>query len=208
MDPLNPLDWIHRSAQNCWNKNVFSFFSNCIELSRDCLKSNGSEFQSWGPEIAKSRKPNVRSRKRGMMRSPLEADRRLCRPAAELTGRHSSIKYSGAAPTRQCRTMNMSCAPGPYLIQVSGDTSPMICAHDDVCPRYRYIVGHRVWNAPIQVCFVSSSGSMDVGWRCWLTTGFQPTTENWSTCRQRNGMNFGVHYWKRHTLSEQLLRII
>ena len=39
-----------------------------------------------------------------MMRSPLEADRRLCRPAAELTGRHSSIKYSGAAPTRQCRT--------------------------------------------------------------------------------------------------------
>ena len=38
------------------------------------------------------------------MRSPLEADRRLCRPAAELTGRHSSIKYSGAAPIRQCRT--------------------------------------------------------------------------------------------------------
>ena len=37
-----------------------------------------------------------------MMRSPLEADRRLCQPAAELTGRHSSIKYSGAAPTRQC----------------------------------------------------------------------------------------------------------
>ena len=75
-----------------------------VKLSRDCLTSNGSEFQSWGPEIAKARKPNVRSRKRGMMRSPLEADWRFCRPAAELTGRNSSSKYSDAAPTRQCRT--------------------------------------------------------------------------------------------------------
>ena len=38
------------------------------------------------------------------MRWPREADRRLCRPMAELTGWHSSIRYSGATPTRQCRT--------------------------------------------------------------------------------------------------------
>ena len=38
------------------------------------------------------------------MRSPREAERRLCRPEEELTGRQSSIRYSGAAPTIQCRT--------------------------------------------------------------------------------------------------------
>ena len=30
--------------------------------------------------------------------------RRLCRPEDELTGRQSSVRYSGAAPTMQCRT--------------------------------------------------------------------------------------------------------
>ena len=39
-----------------------------------------------------------------MTRSPREADRRLCRPAAELTERHCSVKYSGATLTMQCRT--------------------------------------------------------------------------------------------------------
>ena len=39
------------------------------------------------------------------MRSPREAERRLCRPEDELTGRQSSVRYSGAAPTIQCRTM-------------------------------------------------------------------------------------------------------
>ena len=48
--------------------------------------------------------PNVRIRNRGMTRSPWKADRGLCRPTAELTGQHSSIKYPGAAPTMQCRT--------------------------------------------------------------------------------------------------------
>ena len=38
------------------------------------------------------------------MRSPREAERRLCRPEDELTGRQSSDRYSGAAPTIQCRT--------------------------------------------------------------------------------------------------------
>ena len=38
------------------------------------------------------------------MRSPREAERRLCRPEDELTGRQSSVRYSGAAPTMQCRT--------------------------------------------------------------------------------------------------------
>ena len=39
------------------------------------------------------------------MRSPREAERRHCRPEDELTGRHSSVRYSGAAPTIQWRTM-------------------------------------------------------------------------------------------------------
>ena len=38
------------------------------------------------------------------MRSPREAERRLCQPEDELTGRQSSVRYSGAAPTIQCRT--------------------------------------------------------------------------------------------------------
>ena len=38
------------------------------------------------------------------MRSTREAERRLCRPDDELTGRQSSDRYSGAAPTIQCRT--------------------------------------------------------------------------------------------------------
>ena len=38
------------------------------------------------------------------MSSPREAERRLCRSEDELTGRQCSVRYSGAAPTIQCRT--------------------------------------------------------------------------------------------------------
>ena len=41
----------------------------------------------------------------GTTRSPRETDRRHCRPTAELTGWHSSIRYSGAAPTKQWQTI-------------------------------------------------------------------------------------------------------
>ena len=60
-----------------------------------------------------------------MMRSPLEADRRLCRPAADLTGRHSSIKYSGAAPTRQCRTRRTILNSLRFLIGSRSSSSRM-----------------------------------------------------------------------------------
>ena len=73
--------------------------------SRDCLILSGREFQIWGPETAKARWPNVWSRNLGTTRSPREADRRHCRPTAEPTGWHSSIRYSGAAPTKQWRTI-------------------------------------------------------------------------------------------------------
>ena len=74
-------------------------------MSRDCLILSGNEFQIWGPETAKARWPNVWSRNLGTTRSPREADRRHCRTTVEPTGWHSSIRYSGAAPTKQWRTI-------------------------------------------------------------------------------------------------------
>ena len=39
---------IPKNAQNCWNKYVFSFFSNSSKLSRDCLTYNRCKFRNWG----------------------------------------------------------------------------------------------------------------------------------------------------------------
>ena len=98
---------IHRSTQNSWNKCAFNFFLKRDKLLYDSLISSRSKFQIWGPEIAKARWPNVWSRNLGTMRSPREADRRPCRPTLELTGRHSSIRNSGTAPTMKCRTISV-----------------------------------------------------------------------------------------------------
>ena len=96
--------WIHRRAQDCWNKNVFSSLLNWNRLLHDCLISVEREFHTWGPETANALWPDLRSRNLGTMRSPREAERRHCRPEDELTGRQSSVRYSGAAPTIQWRT--------------------------------------------------------------------------------------------------------
>ena len=60
----------------------------------DLLKVNG---QGQTLKTLKSKYLEIGTR-------PCEAERRLCRPEDELTGRQSSVRYSGAAPTIQCRT--------------------------------------------------------------------------------------------------------
>ena len=95
---------IHRIAQDCRNKWVFSFFLKSNNLFDDYLILTGIEFKIWGPETVKALWPALLSRYLGTMRSPREADRRFCRPEDELPGLHSSTRYSGANPTMQCWT--------------------------------------------------------------------------------------------------------
>ena len=49
----------------------------------------------------------------------------ICRPTAEPTGRHSSIMYSDAAPTRQCRTKRAILNAMRFLIGSQCSSSRM-----------------------------------------------------------------------------------
>ena len=101
--------WIHRRVQDCWNRNVFSLLLNCSyrllqrfsNFGRKRVPRMGSR-DSKSPvarsSMSESRNNEITTRDRASILY------RLCRPEDELTGWQSSVRYSGAAPTIQCRT--------------------------------------------------------------------------------------------------------
>ena len=97
------------------------------------------------------------------MRSPREAERILCRPEDELTGRQSSVRYSGATPTIQCRTRR-AILTSRHVTSCHVMSRPVTSCHVG-CPEgcqchttsavYNLVIGTRSRSNGGRLCFTS-----------------------------------------------------